>query len=175
MKTFNEWMEAVVATKNINNAIRESIEFIVGGKWETKTNTFKTFKKENIHGPVGSVKEYQRCYIQMLGEVENRLFWLQAWTDIYNGVQNYDSKIGDPSLTIETDLFGRYDIDKKNIGNIKKIGTEHFSTPLQLAKWAKTQIDNFKEDDDDGPSEYEDEPIDPNLEPELVPVRSRSH
>lgn len=177
MKTFNEWMEAVVTTKSINNAIRESIEFIVGGKWETKTNTFKPFKKETGHGPVGSTKEYQRCHIQMLGEVEgyngNNLFWLQAWSDVYNDVQNYDSKIGDPSVTIEADLYGRYDTDKKNVGNFKKIGVERFSTPLQLAKWAKTQIDNFKEDDDDGPSEYEDEPVDPSLEPELVPVGSR--
>lgn len=169
MKTFSEWMESVVTTKNINNAIKESVEFIVGGKWETKTNDYKTFKKETGHGPVGSTIEYQRCHIQMLGEVEgykgNSLFWLQAWTDVYNNVKDYESKIGDPSLTIEADLFGRYDTDQKNIGNFKKIATEHFSTPLQLAKWAKSQIDNFTEEDDDGPSEWEDEPVNPNLEP----------
>ena len=169
MKTFSGWMESIVTTKNINNAIKESVEFIVGGKWETKTNDYKTFKKETGHGPVGSTTEYQRCHIQMLGEVEgykgNSLFWLQAWTDVYNNIKDYESKIGDPSLAIEADLFGRYDTDQKNIGNFKKIATEHFSTPLQLAKWAKSQIDNFTEEDDDGPSEWEDEPVNPNLEP----------
>ena len=107
----------------------------------------------------------------MIGEVDKGLFWLNAWTEVHENLQDYNSKTGHPALNIDADLFGRF--DKRNIGNFKKIDSKLFNTPYELAKWTKQQIDNFREEDEGDEGGWEDAPIDPNLEPVLVPVRPR--
>ena len=173
MKSFIQWVESVVAVRDINNAIGESVKLIVGGKWNTEeAQDFRPLRIEKKSGPVGSFYNCQKCRINMLGVVDKGVFWLSAFPEVRDEIANYDSKTGSPSLTIEADLFGRSDLDLNKTGGFKKIDTSFFHTPYELARWVKDKIDNFREDDGDSGG-WEDAPIDPNLEPELVPVGSR--
>ena len=166
--TFFQWIEAVVATKDINKAIRESIEFIIGGKWETKSNNFQKFSNFLKTGPVGNKEEVQRCHVSMTSPQATGFFYLNAWTEVKKEIEKYDSKTGNENISIEADLFARMELNPSIVGGFQKIGTGFFKTPYELAKWAKEKIDNYKNDDDGGNSgEWEDAP-DPTLSPVLV-------
>lgn len=175
MQTFYQWTEAVVATKNINRAIKESIDFIVGksagyNDWDFKTDDFQNFTKHLNYGQVGNKEEVRRCRIYFSAAQSKGYFFVQAWTEVKKDVQEYDPKKGDENITIEADIFARMETDKKIEGGFKKLDTAIFHTPYEFAKWVKEHVDEYHNDEDGG---WQDVPVDPALDPVLVPVRPR--
>ena len=164
--TFFQWLEAIVPVKNINNAIKQSIEFIVGGKWETNTENLRTITNYPATGPVGSKEKIQTCYIWMSSPQPTGYFFVNIRTEIRDQLAVYDSKMGNDKIKITAHLLARSDTNPTHLGGFKKIDTGYFSTPLDLAKWIKAKILSYE--DDDGDTDSGEYTPDPTLEPELA-------
>jgi len=163
MGEFRSFIENAVKFKDINEAIKKTLMFVVDdGTWEfePKTHGLSGIKTVTVAG-------FFRC--------TKGTFFLTANTVAEAPIDSYDPKTGeiDSNSKIEIIASLLVVLGKNSWGgnNTRKIGERsstsngRLNSPFQLAQWVKNTIDGWNpygDGDDDAP-EYKPDPSDSNL------------
>jgi len=165
---FKEWfMEAVVNTTDLANAITKTLEFKIPGKWSFDTSDnhqWHPHKAIRVHGLLKNEKT----------PLPSQHFMVGVFAILEKPIESYDSIKGDSDMRI---VAVCHYIQKP--GHIRKLGErskdiyprsgywgnhdgESLRTPYELANWIEAVINGFGNnddgDDDDDTPEYTPSP-----------------
>ncbi|MCK9459738.1 MAG: hypothetical protein M0R80_08875 [Proteobacteria bacterium] len=143
---FRTWLEATVKFKDITEAIKKTLEFVVtDGEWKFEPRPYglSGIKTVTVAGHFYCTKGH---------------FFLTANAVDERPIDSYDSMTGEIDGNSKVEIIGNITVmmGKNSWGgyNLKKVGERsntsggRLHTPHELAIWVKKVIDDWQKDDD---------------------------
>lgn len=189
---FKTWLENVVRTDEVGEAVFKTIELTLGGRWEIESNTRRlpTWKMQRYHSirlkgkNVVRQGDYFEVYMQVYVykrppdvfkgmDIHSRPAWVDDETQ-WHPANEYDPKEGSPLIKFYVSVSGRKDINPLEEDSLHRLGDSdqlgrRINTPYEVAKFVEMLIDRFYKDwGNDGDDEVPD--FDPTpMTPQFVP------